>query len=188
MKLRERVKAIFGDGSKKSSLIKTGCVLLALLIANAVIAIPFIISGELRELTAIGLALRITGFTVSAIWLAAIVAGRLKKAESILRGLFFYGLLGILFFAIALIAKLAAGQQAGFAVQSVFDWFSVAQRPLAYVMQPLIGMSEFYSKGIIFGLLTVSSGIAARSVLNQKQFEKKMAEKERFEAESKKST
>ncbi len=181
-------KTVSKGNDKKSRLIRTFVFTAAFVLLNGLITIPFMISGEFGEGTAIGLPLRIAGFAVSAAWLGSIIAARFLKLESILRGFFFYGLLGMFFFALGFAAKLIGGQSAGYGVQIVFDWFSVMQRPLAYVLQPLIGMSEFYGKAIVFGLLAVGSGVAARSIVRQREFEEKMAEKEQFEEQSKKST
>ena len=174
--------------SKKNRILKTVAAVAALLLLNAAISVPFIITGDIAEQPSVGLALRITGFVLTALWIASIIIARILKFETVLRGLFFYGLIGFLFFAVALAAKLLGGENAGGAVQAVFDWFSFSLRPLARLVNPLVGMSEFFGKALLFGMLTVSSGIAARSIIREKEFEKKMEENRKFEEESKKST
>ena len=57
-------------------------------------------------------------------------------------------------------------------------------KPVAYLLAPLIGMSEFYRKAIVFGLLTAAAGILARSISRQRAFEKEMAERRRMQEES----
>jgi len=188
MNLETKLKTLLKSQDKKSRLIRTGLSVAALLVFNAIMSVPFAVTGQLADGTPIGLALRIVGFTVSAVWFVSVIAARFLKLEAVLRGFFFYGLLGIAFFAVTWVAKLAGGASAGYAVQIVFDWFSVGQRPLVYVLQPLIGMTEFFAKAIVFGIFTVEAGIAARSLVRQKIFEEKMAEREKFEQESKKST
>ena len=181
-------KSVASGTDKKNRLLRVLAAVLTILVINALLAIPFIVNGEISEGTSIGLALRIAGFTVTAVWLGGIIAARIMKFETLLRGFFFYGLAGFLFFALALASKLFGGPEAGSWAQAVFDWFSVAQRPVAHLLQPLIGMTEFYGKAIVFGLLTVASGIAARSMVREKEFNEKMAERKKLEEESKKST
>ncbi len=188
MNLKTDFKNLIKSEDKKSRLIKTGLMTAALLVINAFISIPFAVTGQLADGTPIGLALRIVGFAVSALWFVAVIVARFLKFETFLRGIFFFGLLGAFFFLIAWIAKLSSGPSAGDGFQIIFDWFSVGQRPPVYILQPLIGMTEFYSKAIVFGILTVEAGIAARSLIRQKDFEEKMLEKEKIQEESEKST
>ena len=188
MDLKTNLKNLIKANDKKSRLIKTGLTVAALLVLNALLSIPFAVTGQLADGSPRGIALIVTGFVLTGIWIVSIIVARILRLEALLRGLFFFGLLGFLFFVIAFFAKLGQGGEAGTGVQIVFDWFSFSLRSVVYVLQPFIGMSELYSKAIVFGLLTVGSGIAARSLIRQKDFEQKMAERQKFEEESKKST
>lgn len=185
---KKKFKSFFEGEDRRSRALRTGAFTALFLVLNALFAIPFAVIGELKTGSPIGLGLRIAGFTASGLWIAVIVAGRILKRESLLRGLFLYGLAGIASFTFALIAKLTGGENAGGAVQTVFDWFAAAIRPLQQILRPLIGMSEFFAKALVFGILTFLTGIAARSILRERDFQKKMAEKEEFERESEKST
>lgn len=188
MTFTEYIKQSAKAQDKKSRLIKTGIAAAALLVFNALLSLPFALAGQIEDGSRIGPALIVTGLTVTAVWIASITAARILKYESLLRGFFFFGLAGTVFFGAGLAAKLVGGENSGRAVQLIFDWFSFALRPVTFKLEPLIGMSEFYSKAIVFGLFTVGAGIAARSILRQRDFELKMAEKQKFEEESKKST
>ena len=155
-------------------------------LVHTAVSIWFVIRGEAPENldTPISVALRICGIAAVAVWIVLLVVARIVNARAFLRGLFFYGLAGILFFAVALAMKLASGQTAGGVFLAVFDWFTVMIKPVAYLLAPLIGMSEFYRKAIVFGLLTAAAGDLERSVSRQRAFEKEMAERRKMQEES----
>ncbi len=177
----------FAEKLKSLSLNKRSLIWAAVCaLVHAALSMWFVLRGEAPENldTPISVALRICGIAAVAVWIVLLVVARIVKAEGFLRGLFLYGLAGVLFFTVAFAMKIASGQAAGGVFLAVFDWFTVMVKPVAYLLAPLIGMSEFYRKAIVFGLLTAAAGILARSILRQRAFEKEMAERRRMQEES----
>ncbi len=177
----------FAEKLKSLSLNKRSIIWAAVCaLVHAALSMWFVIRGEAPENldTPISVALRICGIAAVVVWIVLLVVARIVKAEGFLRGLFLYGLAGVLFFTVAFAMKIASGQAAGGVFLAVFDWFTVMVKPVAYLLAPLIGMSEFYRKAIVFGLLTAAAGILARSISRQRAFEKEMAERRRMQEES----
>ena len=184
----------FAEKLKSLSLNKRSLIWAAVCaLVHAALSMWFVLRGEAPENldTPISVALRVCGIAAVVVWIVLLVVARIVKAEGFLRGLFLYGLAGVLFFTVAFAMKIASGQAAGGVFLAVFDWFAdLVLEWMPTIMDmfnqlaPLIGMSEFYRKAIVFGLLTAAAGILARSISRQRAFEKEMAERRRMQEES----
>ena len=94
----------FAEKLKSLSLNKRSIIWAAVCaLVHAALSMWFVIRGEAPENldTPISVALRICGIAAVVVWIVLLVVARIVKAEGFLRGLFLYGLAGVLFFTVA---------------------------------------------------------------------------------------
>ena len=120
--------------------------------------------------------LQFTGFFLTAAAIAFIIAARIKKLENAIRGYFFFSLIGIAAFVICVGLQIAGKEITGSFFLYLFDLWTVFLRPAAYLIAPLIGVSEFLRKGLLLIILTYCSGQTYLGIQKQKRFEANLAE------------
>lgn len=121
---------------------------------------------------------------VSAVFLAIeitlVIISRIKRYTIFLKGLFLFKLIGVIFFVIAWgISLKNSGTQTGFFTYA-FTWFSISTQSLATLISPIVHLSLFFRRGIIFAIMTYVSGAMVSGIRNEQNYEKKMAEKEQY--------
>ncbi len=117
-----------------------------------------------------------------ALEIALAIFARIKRYKFLLKGLFLYKLVGMVFFVIAWAVSLGSGStEVGFAA-TVFNWFSVSTFPVATLLAPLVHLSLFYRKAIVFGIMTIVAGRLVMNIRSNEEFERKMAQKREMEA------
>ena len=110
---------------------------------------------------------------------AFVIFSRIKMYGIHLKGLFMYKFFVMMIFALEWIAKLASNTAVTF-FDRAFIFFTVEYRPLARFFYPIIGMSEFYSRAVIFGLFAAVLAGIVNSYTRQRKFEREMVEKNSF--------
>ena len=154
------------------------------LLLHGSLSLWFVIKGFASEEAFIGMPLRICGIAVCALSVCGIVVLSVFGKDRPCMGAFFFGLLGMFFFTVSLGMKFAGGQEAGGFFANAFDWFTVFVRPVSYLLKPLIGMSEFYCKAILFGLFTVFSGYMASNIKRRRKFYAEAEQRRAMEEQS----
>lgn len=178
------MKGSFGAGIGHGEKVVVAAYALGALLLHGISSLWFVLKGYAAEEAFIDVPLRIAGLAVCALAVAAVIVLSVLKKDRPCMGLFFFGLAGMVFFVISLGMKFAGGQSAGGAFARIFDWFTIFVRPLSTLLAPLIGMSEFYRKAILFGLFTAFSGYMAANVKRRRKFYAEMEERRAMERQS----
>lgn len=166
-----------GEPEKGAGRLRVLFFTLAALLIHGALSLYFVIRGDASADAFIGLPLRISGAAVCVLAVAAVIVLSALGKDRPCMGIFFFGLSGMLFFVISLGMKFAGGQEAGGVFAMTFDWFTVFVRPLSFLLAPLIGMSEFYRKAILFGLYTAFAGYMASNIKRRRRFYAEMRER-----------
>lgn len=138
----------------------------------------------LPEEAEIPLKLQITGFLLTAAALVFVIVARVKKLENAVRGFFFFELVGIAVFVVCFAMQIAGKNIENSFFLDLFNLWTVLLRPAAYLIAPLIGVSEFLRKALLLILLTYLPGQAYLGIQKQKRFEAALAEKKALEEQS----
>lgn len=109
------------------------------------------------------------------------IFARIKKYTSILKGLFLFKLVGMVFFVIAWAISLKSGSTTTGFFTVTFNWFAAGTIPLATLLTPIFHVSSIFRRGIVFGIMTYLPGAMVRSIRKEQKFEEKMAEKKALE-------
>lgn len=110
------------------------------------------------------------------------VFARIKKYANVLKGLFLFKLVGMVFFVIAWAISLKTGSTTTGFFTVVFNWYAAGTIPLATLLTPVFHVSSIFRRGIVFGIMTYLPGAMVRSIRKEQNFEKKMAEKKELQA------
>ena len=125
--------------------------------------------------------LQLTSYITATLYIILCIICRVKKYGNTLRGIFFYQLPSILFFIIELGLLIANCPSAGSFFMDAFDAWTFLARPFSYLITPLIGMSEMYTKLMIELIFILISGYSYVGMKNDIAFKKKIAEKHELE-------
>lgn len=138
----------------------------------------------LREEAVIPLRLQLAGFLFLAAAIAFVIIARVKKYENVLRGFFCFLLAGIVFFILCVAIQIAGKEISSSFLLYLYNIWTVLLRPAAYLIAPLIGVSEFLRKALLLIILTYCAGQGYLGIQKQKRFEKTVAEKKLLQQES----
>ena len=101
---------------------------------------------------------------------------RTKKFEALSTGLFYYQLLGSLAFFITFVAFMAGRESSVCFFSDIFKWWSMPFEPLCVVVARFTGTRLRYIAGIIYIIITYTTGATVRAIKKDISYEKQYAE------------
>lgn len=122
-----------------------------------------------------------TGFIVLAVEIIFIIVARVKKLSSVLRGYFLFRLIGCIAFVVCLFMRMAGSALDGNFFGYIYNIWTVTLRPLAYMISPFVGVSEFLRKALLYVVITYLAGSAYLGIKKQEKFEAEVRERKTME-------
>lgn len=166
--------------SKKRKNIYVLCVFLSLTIIQSLLCLIPALSTASAMGAVIPVWLQITSYTVLAAHLFICIYCRILHLSNTLRGIFFYQLPPIIFFLIEMGMRIGGSAGPDSTALKLFDLWTVFSRPFSYLITPLIGMSEIYTKMICHIFFILITYFAYNGIKKSIAFQKKLEEMREF--------
>ena len=110
------------------------------------------------------------------LYFAFCILMRVKKLEALSTGLFYYQLLGSVAFIITFVAFMAGKESSVSFFSDIFKWWSMPLEPLCVVVARFTGTRLRYISGIVYIIMTYTTGATVRAIKKDIRYEKQYAE------------
>ena len=162
--------------SKSRKNIYVLCIFVSLTIIHTLICFIPALNTASATGTIIPVWLQVVSYTVLTAHIFICMFCRVLHLSNTLRGIFFYQLPPILFFLIEMGMRIGGSAGTNSTSLKLFDLWTVFSRPFSYLITPLIGMSEIYTKMICHIFFILITYFAYNGIKKSIAFQKKLEE------------
>ncbi len=129
----------------------------------------------------IPVSLQLASYTTILAYIIFCFVCRFKQYGNTLRAIFFYQLPAIIFFIIEMALTLANHPSSGGFFMHGFNAWTLLARPFSHLITPFVGMSEIYTKLLVYIIIVIISATCFTGMKKDIAFKEKIEEKHRFE-------
>lgn len=101
---------------------------------------------------------------------------RVKKCKALSYGIFYYQLLGFIFFIITFIALMSGKENSVRVIGDLFNWWSMPIQPFSIIIARFTGTKLRYIVGIVYIIITYITGVTVSAIKKDIAYEKQYAE------------